>query len=1591
MIYTKKVDTTNKSTINIERIDAQIKKWRERLLDLSKGNPLLGINRSRVSKLLTIKPETGELFSSIAIDAHSLKMPIVKRKNKRKRKDEELNQNKLLEEDEEPEYIVKPGDIEFKSEPKDLFRIMRRIYDNGRTTLEERGVTTLHLTFGLLEWDDPILGESSSPLLLVPCQLENRGSNSHMLLKMSDEELQVNPALKLYLRERHHVNLPEFIDPEFIDEPNQESLKQFLDAVQKKTSEQNWRVVDNTWLSTFSFESLVIYTDLGNMIEEAYNNKIVAAFANANKESETSEALGEDLDEMETPETVPIPVLPADASQLHALTIATAERNLVVHGPPGTGKSQTISNLIADTLGKGKKVLFVSAKMAALDVVYDRLVKLGLGRFCLEAHSTKAGKTKIIDELKKTIESPVTRTSDTFNDELEELIKIRNNLNNYVKEIHSKKDPLGKTIYNAIGLIEKYHSYRDLDFDLPWADVTRVSKEQLEKKLELLRSLESQSTVFDSRKKHPWRGFMRDSKTQLSVDILKRGLKNILEKYIEINLKLNQLADLVISQWPGFTFENLSKLGDVFSYLSQTEELPPEWRALNIQELNKAVSLLEEALNKQIKKQNLQKEYQNIAKIEPIELQKLLESLKSEFSLWTRFFKPSYWRWHSSLRTSLKPGIKITYSSLLNYSKICEDIIGIDKWLVNNNNNLHTYSTRSIEPTDLKLQIIEYKAAIKLKEAILQNIINEPKENQILDDNIRKSLFFLSQMIQDVELISIIKDIEKHWPDGFTDNKQPLFNTTIIKVITRIKEILSSFNKLHEWEVLQATISKCKDSDLGELLNSLNSVSSSNASIIFEKKFYSRWVEVIMDQNPGLKEFAGSLREEQIARFKDLQEEIGKSRLRNIQSGAADPASGVVTARSTTGNHSEIGILQKELQKKKSFKPLRKLFAEIPRVLQALKPCMLMSPLSVSTFLKPGSINFDLVVFDEASQLPTAEAIPSILRAKQVVVAGDEKQLPPTSFFKASSIFLEEEESDDYDDYEPLESLLDNCVAVRPIFEESKIVWHYRSKDERLIKFSNHYFYDNHLITFPSATTSSKGRGIHLIYTPEGTWDRGKSRTNKVEAKKVAETVIQQLDEFPDRSIGIAAMNASQKEAIEYALDDLLSAKPTLTPLFDKNKAEPFFVKSLENVQGDERDTIIISIGYAKTPEGALSFNFGPLNKEGGWRRLNVLVTRAKWQTILVTSMQSRELAGVNPGNKGAIMLKNYIEYSERDANIPAEPVTLSDYETNDFEDGVAVALKDRGYIVDEQIGSSGYRIDLAIRDTRDKDRYLLGIECDGATYHSARTARDRDIIREQVLKNQGWKIHRVWSTDWFRNREDTLNNIIKSANNALKSPSIESIQAPPLKTSQRKEQDNINNSFDSINSKELSPNKQYSSGKPYIKYEQSRKSNTKYLLNKSQQLNLANLIFKIVQIESPIYESLLINRLKEICGVMKAGSNIKSNVKNAVQLLSRGRKIYTQKGFLYANGLEADDFRLPTDEVQRSLEQISPYEIANSVLYLVEDQFGFAKEHLPKAVMGLFSLNRNWSEDTKIISTTIEKLIKDGKLRESGYTLYLE
>lgn len=485
------------ANLDCDRIRAQLRKWQERLLDLTRANPLLGINRSRVSKLRVTDPDARTLFDAFLVNETTLRMPLVRKRPTRASENAQTEEKST-----DVEYIVEAGDLVFDARPTDLLRRLRRIYDNARTTVEERGVTTLYLTFGVLKWEDFALGESISPLWMVPCEFKSFGPNAALRLDRADEEMQLNPALELYLRERHKITLPPISD-----DPNPGDLPSFLEVVRKSVQEQRWTVEDEVWLSTYTFESLVIYQDLKSMAGTAVTNDIVAALARARDIPDGSEALGDEvLDELPTPEKVPLPVLPTDSGQIKALTLAAAGRNLVIHGPPGTGKSQTISNLIAVALGQKRTVLFVSAKMAALNVVYDGLAKLGLGRFCLEAHSTKAGKAKIIEELKRALDVAQRTDGSVPEEHLEDLLRVRNQLNEYVRELHRRIDPLGRTGYQIIGRIERLSNVPDIRGPMPWEDPLAVTRRELNDALDALGDLGSQAAVFDSRDSHPWRG-----------------------------------------------------------------------------------------------------------------------------------------------------------------------------------------------------------------------------------------------------------------------------------------------------------------------------------------------------------------------------------------------------------------------------------------------------------------------------------------------------------------------------------------------------------------------------------------------------------------------------------------------------------------------------------------------------------------------------------------------------------------------------------------------------------------------------------------------------------------------------------------------------------------------------------------------------------------------------------------------------------------------------------------------------------------------------------------------------------------------------
>ena len=486
--------------------------------------------------------------------------------------------------------------------------------------------------------------------------------------------------------------------------------------------------------------------------------------------------------------------------------------------------------------------------------------------------------------------------------------------------------------------------------------------------------------------------------------------------------------------------------------------------------------------------------------------------------------------------------------------------------------------------------------------------------------------------------------------------------------------------------------------------------------------------------------------------------------------------------------------------------------------------------------------------------------------------------------------------------------------------------------------------------------------------------------------------MIQHFTRFPNRSLGVVAMNVQQKEAIEDAISEALQQRPDIRPLMDLASGhEPFFVKSLENVQGDERDAIMISVGYGKDANGHVTANFGPLTREGGWRRLNVLITRAKWHTTLVTSIRAHELSGIGPNNRGAIALRDFIAYAERDCVLPQSPSAPTGEETNDFEDAVATALRDRGLTVDEQVGASKFRLDLAIRDRRDPSRYVLAVECDGATYHSTRTARDRDILRQSILENMGWRgrIHRVWSTEWFHDRDRAIERVLASLTLAEARPVEESVQGVPP----RNDPPSVTVSTSSVSTPEdepLTSQRRYQPGIPYRKFNGT--ADRELLIQTRFSSGLAALVVRIVEAEGPIHEDSLAERLKDVCGVERAGSNVQSNIAEAVHTAVSRKEIERrrQRNFLWKKDTHLNAFRMPTNSLRRPIDWIHRDEISLAVLYLVEDQFGVLRAELGRGVARLFGLERATAEACDCILEVADELVERGLLRSDADRLSL-
>ncbi len=520
----------------------------------------------------------------------------------------------------------------------------------------------------------------------------------------------------------------------------------------------------------------------------------------------------------------------------------------------------------------------------------------------------------------------------------------------------------------------------------------------------------------------------------------------------------------------------------------------------------------------------------------------------------------------------------------------------------------------------------------------------------------------------------------------------------------------------------------------------------------------------ILHEKPELGQFSSRLQESIQDKFRKYDSELKKLQCLKIACKIDQMEVPIGHRGALVSKHTDRHLLQHERTKRKRHLPIRKLLDKAGKALVALKPCFMMGPMSVAQYLAPGRIEFDLVIMDEASQIKPQDALGAIARGKQLVVVGDSKQLPPTSFFDR----VIDDEEEDPTAIEESESILD---ATLPIFSKRRLRWHYRSKHESLIKFSNHSFYNNDLVLFPSPIKDSDNYGVQ-IKPVRGCFI---NRKNIEEVKYISEAVRGHLMKKPEESLGVVAMNLQQRRAIEDAIEMLAKDDNEFQACYENNlqSEEPLFIKNLESVQGDEREVIFISMTYGpQTYGGRVPQRFGPINSETGWRRLNVLLTRAKKNMRVFTSMVSDDIVVDAQSRRGVCELRNFLLFCETGRLPQRVERETGRSPDSDFEIAVMEALRDEGFEGEPQVGAAGYFIDVAVIDPGNPGRFLMGIECDGAIYHSAKSARDRDQLRQKILEEQGWKIRRIWSTDWFKNPNAQLKPIIKELNE-LRTPEI--------------------------------------------------------------------------------------------------------------------------------------------------------------------------------------------------------------------------
>lgn len=1507
-----------------ESLFTREKQWERRLLELDLRNSLLNFRVSNTAvKILTASIET--FVENVTHDkpytltAHPKDVPDG---------DARLNPSfdnpaplKPLSEYLLYEYKNKRLSTVFSE--KEQNKTLLNLYRKEKTIEEESGTASLYVACGFLKWRESENEKFKyAPLILYPVSIDKKGISLPVFSITFDVDgAQINNTLLEFLYQEFRLDMRGLSAVELSDA---KSILAVIARVKKEIADKpGWEIIDNVYLNVLSFTNYLMWHDVRYNIDKFKESPLIRSMisnsvdAGLKNKTPTDTANSDEAyfgtDRMLLP-------ISADSSQYQAIK-ASLNGSFVLHGPPGTGKSQTITNIIVNNIVRGRRVLFVAEKMAALNVVYKRLVDCGAGDFCLELHSDKTHKTDILSKIINTLNLGSVASDVDFEEKANEIKECIDKLQGEIDAMHRKR-------YLGFSLYEAMMAYLD-NSDAP--DCLRIdglfyeklTASSFNRYLDILTELAIRAKECGDIEKSPFRYIGKFDYT----DAWREEAESVLDIYqMELrHLKTyaRELQTLINMRTISLTGEKLKALYFLSDKLTSDEKIAKYFE--NACAVENAKGLVESYLEAARRDGLITKEYENKygkypENVAPAEVKEAMQ--KSSF---------------------LPKSVKKALSS-------------VDK------NDRREF-------LEFLLIIAETKETVKKRRAEVASLFATTENDMGLDDKIAtvSALYDAARALYadcDFNLFNeTCRRLTKNKPHVLMEYYMRAYETEqkaktafenlfcIVKkdpreeinsTIDRISSIEKNMDYIPSWCRYQSVVERCGQEGFDFVLEPLfnGEITAEDVLRSFKKCVYFNFVRSELYLDDVLCRFSGLSLEETMQRFRALSDEYEKLTRSELYLRLVSK----LPRTDTSGEHNlERVLLYRAEKTNMQGTTIRALFSQIPEILRATCPCLLMSPVSVAQYLDIEKEKFDLVVFDEASQMPTCEAVGAIARGKNVIVVGDPKQLPPTMFFRTD--YRDEQ----HFEVEDLESVLDDCLAIG--MPERHLLWHYRSNHESLIAFSNSMFYDNKLLTFPSPN-ELKGK-VKLAYV-DGVYERGGSKCNKKEGDALVKEVVARLKnpQERNRSIGIVTFNTAQQNYIEDKLQHEIHKEGLDDVAYDVD--EPVFVKNLENVQGDERDLILFSVGYGPDATGRLSLNFGPINQQGGYKRLNVAVTRARSEMIVFSSVTGNMIDLNRTDSVGVKALKAFLEYAERGPemlSIAAKDVRV---ESKGIGENVAKDLKDRGLLCDANVGVSDFKIDVAVVDPRDKNKYILAIIADSE--HSAKipSAKDRMTMQTRILKKLGWNVYNLWTINYFNNQKREINKI-KEVVATLTEKKV--VSKKTVRDALQKYR------------------KTYKAA--YIK--PLARAGAEYVLNFVNEEAIMNKIRTVIEVESPIEESCLIDKIAAAFCVPKTAKKAIAQISRYVSSYEAQRQEYFGKVFYVDKPVTA--FRPSDARVTRDLTKVHPDEIVAAAKCAIEATVYIEKDDLNKEVFKLFNVAKRTKSAVEWVDAALSAAVQTGEI----------